>query len=81
MPLTQSLYVPGMISESNKVLVDIGTGYYVEKSVPKAKELLDRKVCVPDAKAIPCMRGSASLPPPPLCMCPSFCARPSHPLV
>jgi hypothetical protein len=43
LPLTQSLYVPGMISDSNKVLVDIGTGYYAEKTVTKAKEMIDRK--------------------------------------
>ena len=30
MPLTSSLYVPGQLSETDKVMVDIGTGYYVE---------------------------------------------------
>jgi prefoldin alpha subunit len=30
-PLTNSLYVPGTLSSGNKVLVDIGTGYYMEK--------------------------------------------------
>lgn len=25
------MYVPGRISDSEKVLIDIGTGYYVEK--------------------------------------------------
>ena len=43
-PLTESLYVPGTIVDSNKVLMDIGTGYFVEKSVPKAQELVDRKL-------------------------------------
>jgi len=43
-PLTASLYVPGTIAESNRVLVDIGTGYYAEKSVAGAKALLDRKI-------------------------------------
>lgn len=43
-PLTQSLYVPGRIKEPSKVMVDIGTGYYVEKSLPKAKEFMERKV-------------------------------------
>merc|ERR1712100_313743 len=42
-PLTQSLYVPGVIVEAEKVLVDIGTGYYAEKTVPKAKEMIERK--------------------------------------
>ena len=31
LPLTASLYVPGHISDPNTVIVDIGTGYYVEK--------------------------------------------------
>lgn len=30
-PLTGSLYVPGTIADAQKVIVDIGTGYYVEK--------------------------------------------------
>jgi len=31
LPLTASLYVPGKLSDPEKVIVDIGTGYYVEK--------------------------------------------------
>lgn len=30
-PLTSSLYVPGRIKDTENVLVDIGTGYFVEK--------------------------------------------------
>ena len=30
LPLTQSLYVNGTIASVDKVIVDIGTGYYVE---------------------------------------------------
>ncbi|KAJ2741197.1 subunit of tubulin prefoldin [Coemansia sp. BCRC 34301] len=33
-PLTSSLYVPGRLSNIESVVVDVGTGYYVEK--PKA---------------------------------------------
>ena len=29
-PLTESLYVPGTLDDAHKVLIDIGTGYYVE---------------------------------------------------
>lgn len=29
-PLTASLYVPGTLDDADKVLVDIGTGYFVE---------------------------------------------------
>jgi hypothetical protein len=43
-PLTQSLYVPGKISDVGRVLIDVGTGYYVEKSLPKAKEYLEKRV-------------------------------------
>ena len=30
-PLTSSLYVKGHLTERGKVLVDVGTGFYVEK--------------------------------------------------
>lgn len=30
LPLTQSLYVSGEVASTDQVLVDIGTGYYVE---------------------------------------------------
>jgi prefoldin alpha subunit len=30
-PLTSSLYVKGRLTDREKVLVDVGTGYYVEK--------------------------------------------------
>lgn len=29
-PLTASLYVPGTLDDANKVLVDVGTGYFIE---------------------------------------------------
>lgn len=31
MPLTNSLYVKGSIARPDRVVVDIGTGFYVEK--------------------------------------------------
>lgn len=43
-PLTQSLYVPGNVVEADKMLVDVGTGYYVEKDQKKTAEFLERKV-------------------------------------
>ena len=30
-PLTSSLYVPGTLKNPGRVLVDIGTGYFVEQ--------------------------------------------------
>ncbi|KJA18944.1 hypothetical protein HYPSUDRAFT_144335 [Hypholoma sublateritium FD-334 SS-4] len=35
-PLTNSLYVPGKLSDPDHVIVDIGTGYYVQKTRPQA---------------------------------------------
>jgi prefoldin alpha subunit len=35
-PLTNSLYVPGKISDKSNVIVDIGTGYFVKKVNPFA---------------------------------------------
>eukprot|EP00088_Acartia_fossae_P066314 TRINITY_DN8214_c0_g1_i1.p1 TRINITY_DN8214_c0_g1~~TRINITY_DN8214_c0_g1_i1.p1 ORF type:complete len:165 (-),score=41.11 TRINITY_DN8214_c0_g1_i1:375-869(-) len=43
-PLTGSMYVPGVIKETEKVLVDVGTGYYVEKDINGAKDYFNRKV-------------------------------------
>jgi prefoldin alpha subunit len=45
-PLTPSLYVPGTVADTEKVLVDIGTGYFVEKNVADAQSLIDRKVAM-----------------------------------
>ncbi|CAF0943627.1 unnamed protein product [Brachionus calyciflorus] len=43
-PLTGSLYVPGKLISNNKVLVDIGTGYYVQKPVDDAKKYFEKKI-------------------------------------
>ena len=44
MPLTGSMYVPGLLTQPEKVVVDIGTGYYVEKDSTAAQEYFTRKV-------------------------------------
>ena len=31
-PLTSSLYVPGVMEDSQNVLVEVGAGYFIEKS-------------------------------------------------
>lgn len=38
------LDVPGTIQNSDKVMVELGTGYFAEKSIDEAKELIDRKL-------------------------------------
>mmetsp|Transcript_14095 Transcript_14095/g.42642 ORF Transcript_14095/g.42642 Transcript_14095/m.42642 type:complete len:167 (+) Transcript_14095:80-580(+) len=43
-PLTQSLYVPGEVLEPDKILVDVGTGYYLEKTADGARDLVDRRL-------------------------------------
>ncbi|KAG1858535.1 Prefoldin [Suillus subluteus] len=35
-PLTNSLYVPGHLSDAENVIVDVGTGYYVKKACAKS---------------------------------------------
>ncbi|KAK3578347.1 hypothetical protein CHS0354_039054 [Potamilus streckersoni] len=43
-PLTSSMYVPGQLSDVENILVDIGTGYYVEMPVENGKDYFKRKV-------------------------------------
>lgn len=43
-PLTASLYVPGVVLDPDYLLVDVGTGYFVEKNRQQAIEFCDRKL-------------------------------------
>ncbi|KAK4117241.1 Prefoldin alpha subunit [Canariomyces notabilis] len=43
-PLTNSLYVKGQLADSDRVLVDVGTGFYVEKDTKSATEFYEAKV-------------------------------------
>ncbi|KAK9447766.1 Prefoldin [Limtongia smithiae] len=43
-PLTSSLYVPGVVEDVETVLVDVGTGYYVEKNPKDATTFYESKV-------------------------------------
>ncbi|CDQ63819.1 unnamed protein product [Oncorhynchus mykiss] len=38
------MYVPGTLNDVENVLVDVGTGYYVEKNVDGTKEFFKRKI-------------------------------------
>ena len=42
--MTSSLYVSGTLGDSDKVMVDIGTGYYVEKKAEGGIDYCKRKV-------------------------------------
>jgi len=50
-PLTSSLYVPGKIHEPNKLLVELGTGFYAEKSSKDCSAFLQRKLKLVDANS------------------------------
>ncbi|KAF8808934.1 Prefoldin alpha subunit [Phlegmacium glaucopus] len=43
-PLTNSLYVPGKLSDPDHVIVDVGTGYYVRKTRTQALKHYSTKV-------------------------------------
>ncbi|MBA0551127.1 hypothetical protein Golob_022023 [Gossypium lobatum] len=43
-PLTASLYVPGTLDDADKVLADIGTGYFVEKAMDEGRNYCERKI-------------------------------------
>ena len=43
-PLSASLYVPGTLDPLHPLLIDIGTGYYVEVSAEQAKKYYERKI-------------------------------------
>ena len=44
MPLTSSLYVPGKLADTEHVIVDVGTGFYVEKTTADAEKFYAGKV-------------------------------------
>jgi len=43
-PVTGSMFVRGELTDLDKILVDIGTGYYVEKTLEDAIDYFKRKV-------------------------------------
>lgn len=43
-PLTNSLYVQGTVDNVQSLIVDVGTGYYIEKSAQEAQDFLGRKI-------------------------------------
>ena len=43
-PLTSSLYVPGKLASTSHVLVDVGTGFYVEKTTDDALKFYNGKI-------------------------------------
>lgn len=43
-PASASLYIPGKIKDNKKFMVDIGTGYYVEKDAKDAIDFYQKKI-------------------------------------
>lgn len=43
-PLTSSLYVPGKLADAERVVVDVGTGFYVEKTTDDAQKFYETKI-------------------------------------
>lgn len=43
-PLTNSLYVPGKLNDTQHVIIDVGTGYYVKKTRAQAIKHYEDKV-------------------------------------
>lgn len=50
-PLTESLYAPGKMVDANKILVELGAGFFVEKSSKDAIKVLERKQKIVDANS------------------------------
>jgi prefoldin alpha subunit len=43
-PVTESMFVHGEVEDTENVLIDIGTGYYIEKTIEEAVDYFKRKV-------------------------------------
>mmetsp|Transcript_33027 Transcript_33027/g.72434 ORF Transcript_33027/g.72434 Transcript_33027/m.72434 type:complete len:166 (-) Transcript_33027:260-757(-) len=50
-PLTASLYCPGKIKNQDRVMVELGTGFYVERSSKDATGFLERRKKIVDANS------------------------------
>jgi prefoldin alpha subunit len=50
-PLTESVYVPGIVKDPDTLLVELGTGYFVQKSSNETLAFLNRKMKLVDANS------------------------------
>ncbi|KAK8934493.1 putative prefoldin subunit 5 [Platanthera zijinensis] len=81
-PLTASLYVPGILDDAEKVLVDVGTGYFIETHEERLGNLhpqIDQAYNFPSLKAASRPSSVAGLPnsssKSPACCFPHSCSR------
>jgi len=42
-PMTSSLYVPGVMEDTDNVLVEVGANYFIEQNTVKAQDYCSRK--------------------------------------
>ncbi|CAN8063497.1 unnamed protein product [Agarophyton chilense] len=42
-PITSSIYIPGKLEDTSKVLIDVGTGFFVEKTPTAAKDYFAKR--------------------------------------
>ena len=50
-PLTSSLYVPGVMEETDKVLVEVGASYFIEQKNQAAVDYCNRKKALLEGNA------------------------------
>lgn len=50
-PLTASIYVPAKLKDPNKLMVELGTGYFAEKTAKETSAFLGRKLKIVDANS------------------------------
>lgn len=51
-PASASLYLPGKVVDNEKFMVDIGTGYYVDKTASEAISFYEKKVAKLNKEAV-----------------------------
>jgi prefoldin alpha subunit len=42
-PLTSSLYIAGEVKDTQHVTIDVGTGYYIKHTIPRAQAFFDKR--------------------------------------
>lgn len=55
-PLTASMYINGSITNNDKFLIDIGTGYYIEKNREGTVDYFKRKVAFLNQEIEKCVK-------------------------
>ncbi|OHS98668.1 coiled-coil protein [Tritrichomonas foetus] len=43
-PITESMYVPGVVQETKRPIIELGTGYFAETSVENATAFFSRRI-------------------------------------